>query len=630
MPQKVQGSYPGATVTVYITRPPAVAISAISRASNIVTVTVPTGSGFIAGESVTIAGVAISTFNGTFTILTALTSSFTYSQTGANTSSSGGTASSNLRLATIYADNSLTPKANPFVSAQDGLWFFYASNGRYDIKFSGGGLPQPFTLGDYELFDEVESDEPWTDVTKSPYFAVGDGIADDTNAIQAALDSGSKSIFIPTGRFKFTTLTFPMTEGLHFFGTGTGSQLIQTGNGIKMTANSIGMFVSGALISDLYFDGTLGTGHTIDTQYFSAMDLRSLYFVNVPPGFSSIHVEGNPFASNPDFRYTHDIRIINLRIYQDSNNPTAGFAGVHFGAFTSDSEIYEFIMEGRFTVQYNIYFQGGSATCLMANSHIYNVTKNSLYMEAGFGQGGDFTFVNCTFEFSLEDIALLKGVTKSRFLGCKFSAIGAGMCGALLDNCYELVFIGTNFSELPGNSPLALSAIREINGSHFTHIIDATFADTTQYQELFHLDPDSWVKGVVPSYAPFGEIYNLVGTGDASQAQNTTRFYGAHGPTADLAHAIWGIPIDGDCLFAWCVVDTSPAAGETFLFKLWHDILPGQLIATGTIHHGEFAVKLQPSSPVRMFGPGDPLWIEAIFSTNSGSSTLRYSVTLRG
>ncbi len=61
--------------------------------------------------------------------------------------------SGTLTLATIYADNSSTPKANPFTASALGLWFFYANDGRYDVSFSGGGIASPFTLGDFSLLD---------------------------------------------------------------------------------------------------------------------------------------------------------------------------------------------------------------------------------------------------------------------------------------------------------------------------------------------------------------------------------------------------------------------------------------------------------------------------------------------
>jgi len=58
-----------------------------------------------------------------------------------------------LTLATIFSDNSGTPKANPFVADSFGYWFFYADNGRYDAKLSGAGIPAPFTLSDLWLVD---------------------------------------------------------------------------------------------------------------------------------------------------------------------------------------------------------------------------------------------------------------------------------------------------------------------------------------------------------------------------------------------------------------------------------------------------------------------------------------------
>jgi hypothetical protein len=50
-------------------------------------------------------------------------------------------------LATIFADDNGTPKPNPFTAGSDGSWYFYAPNGTFDVRFSGAGIPAPFTLG---------------------------------------------------------------------------------------------------------------------------------------------------------------------------------------------------------------------------------------------------------------------------------------------------------------------------------------------------------------------------------------------------------------------------------------------------------------------------------------------------
>lgn len=37
--------------------------------------------------------------------------------------------------ATIYSDNGVTPKSNPFINESDGTFKFYVANGRYDMTF---------------------------------------------------------------------------------------------------------------------------------------------------------------------------------------------------------------------------------------------------------------------------------------------------------------------------------------------------------------------------------------------------------------------------------------------------------------------------------------------------------------
>lgn len=137
-----------------------------------------------------------------------------------------------LSLSTIYSDDAATPtaKANPFTAdATTGAWSFYAANGRYDVKFSGGGIAAPFTLGDYPLgvgnagvpsyaFASLPTSKtqnagnlarvtdtqgglwmdsgvqwvkglPMVNVRDAPFNAKGDGTTDDTAAFTAAIAS---------------------------------------------------------------------------------------------------------------------------------------------------------------------------------------------------------------------------------------------------------------------------------------------------------------------------------------------------------------------------------------------------------------------------------------------------------
>ena len=67
-------------------------VTGISRSSNVVTVTTSgTVPGDLNGLSLTVSGVADSSYNGTFVVTTTAANTFTYASTGANSTSSGGT-----------------------------------------------------------------------------------------------------------------------------------------------------------------------------------------------------------------------------------------------------------------------------------------------------------------------------------------------------------------------------------------------------------------------------------------------------------------------------------------------------------------------------------------------------------
>src|SRR2546426_2694815 len=71
-----------------------IASNGAARATNVVTITTTMAHGLTAGQTVVIAGVADSSFNGTFAISTVpSTTTFTYAQTGTNGTSGGGTVS---------------------------------------------------------------------------------------------------------------------------------------------------------------------------------------------------------------------------------------------------------------------------------------------------------------------------------------------------------------------------------------------------------------------------------------------------------------------------------------------------------------------------------------------------------
>jgi hypothetical protein len=75
-------------------------------------------------------------------------------------------------------------------------------------------------------------------VSVKDFGAVGDGVADDTVAIQAAIDASNAaritSVFIPPGRYR-TTSTINLKHGVRLYGSGTPKTKFLTGNAVYFT-----------------------------------------------------------------------------------------------------------------------------------------------------------------------------------------------------------------------------------------------------------------------------------------------------------------------------------------------------------------------------------------------------------
>lgn len=190
--------------------------------------------------------------------------------------------SGTLTLAAIFADDNNTAKANPFTSDSTGYYFFYAADGKYDIKVSGDGLPSPFTASNQLIYDPFEYLYPATaarsrsvsaklnDIMSVKDFgAVGDGATDDTVAIQAAITWGIAHrvlITMPAG-------VYHTTDTLHIY----GSASIHGGAGV------------GEGISIIRYAGTdtaieIRNGSLNPDDFCYATELRDLT-VQAAPGF---------------------------------------------------------------------------------------------------------------------------------------------------------------------------------------------------------------------------------------------------------------------------------------------------------------------------------------------------------
>lgn len=113
-----------------------------------------------------------------------------------------------LTLATIYSDNGLTVVPSSIVTTDsDGQFFFYADNGRYTLSISATNFAAELKT-DITLFDQTDAGI----ASVKDYGAVGDGVTDDTAAIQAAITAvqtaGGGPLNFPAGTYNISsTLT---------------------------------------------------------------------------------------------------------------------------------------------------------------------------------------------------------------------------------------------------------------------------------------------------------------------------------------------------------------------------------------------------------------------------------------
>lgn len=175
-----------------------------------------------------------------------------------------------LTLASLYSNNSGTVKANPFTAATSGQWFFYVDSGRYDIKFSGGGIPVPFTLSDYSAIDASDVVDCSTVVWCQNSPSISSGSVEAVGLLILKINGGTTGI--------------SLTQNPHFPGNGGSVTILASnGGGLFGTTNINSHFIK---MTD--FDGMGNTIVTVtgsltvsgDTTFNSALTVAGVNTVN--------------------------------------------------------------------------------------------------------------------------------------------------------------------------------------------------------------------------------------------------------------------------------------------------------------------------------------------------------------
>jgi len=436
--------------------------------------------------------------------------------------------------------------------------------------------------------------------------AIGDGVTDDTIAIQAAINSGATTVYIPPGNYLVSSLLMPNVFLFTLAGAGSSSMLVQkTGaSNALIYWSTAGMVYNEQTIRNLGLTCTNGSQHGIDTSGAGGVTIDDIYYKDLPVGKSGIYVNGAAAT------YTHDPRINNIRIYSN----TAGHSGIRCGPLCADTQISRFIMNGNFSVNYGIYADVSALSTNVLDSHPYNCSVNVLNLA---GSNSMWGFTHCTFDNANSDVVAIAVGTKLSFTGCFFEAIKSGFSGCKITGASAgITFINSRWSGAAG----AVSCVSGDASTTSVLVFGGSVDIISNFSSPFNFATASCMTNGVAGYAPLGLRFNCTGISSAAQAQNTTLYYGANGGIATEGNAGWVVPQNAVIKNVFIAVDTTPAAGQTFTFQARQN---GSNIGSSlVVNNGGFGGTITLGTSLTQY---DRFTISSVFSATSGSSNVRWT-----
>jgi hypothetical protein len=268
-------------------------------------------------------------------------------------------------------------------------------------------------------------------VNVKEYGAIGDGVADDTTAIQAACDVG-KDVYFPAGTYKVSS-TITLSIAGRYYGDGRLSTIIRT---TSATADTFNITANGVHISGMYFDCTTtrtGGYYINSTGIAGYCSIRDFYmdapYYGIHCAWTRGEIDGgtitNLVADNGIGILIDNYggaTINNVTIIGDSNNQAyAGIMlthsiqifisqcsviycgrGLYFSATTQvidSSYITDCVFDSN---EYNIYVYSGASGKTVTNTNLVNLVVFTSTVGAGIttytansGMIANISITNC-------------------------------------------------------------------------------------------------------------------------------------------------------------------------------------------------------------------------------------------
>jgi hypothetical protein len=273
------------------------------------------------------------------------------------------------------------------------------------------------------------------------YGAQGDGVADDTGAIQAALNAvpdGGRAVYIPAGRYKITAPLRIEKDGTALFGDGTGNRIggTQISVGTRLEA---GTGLSGSMIlvqraaNDRPLQGIVLHSFTVDGGLVGS-GVTGIHFRSNQGHIDRVHIwrmsgtglklQGQASPAWDTYDTTVTTTMVGL---------CAG-TGVELADKSADTHFSHCIF---LTNMDNFVLTGGAST-QVTGCHFYSPERHDIHFN---GSGSRSKFANCKIEGAKDHMVLIDttngGYSDIQFTGCGFSSPNQ----TVATNTFDLVHI---------------------------------------------------------------------------------------------------------------------------------------------------------------------------------------------